>query len=111
MRGLMIPVNGRRQLGDIFDTFDSILSKGTDLYNANASILDPLRNSAIKSLTQSATPSQPAPTQNTQVSTPQPSASMPMSTGMKVALGVGGAVVLGAAGYLAFAGNGKKKAA
>ena len=110
MRGLLIPVsNGRRQLGDVFDTFDNLLSKGTDLYNANASFLDPLRNSAIKNLTQSvsSTPVNTTPaTTNQQAQVTQ--AGSGMSTGTKIALGVGGAVVLGTAGYL-IATSGKKK--
>lgn len=108
----MIPINGRRSLGDIFDTLDTVLSKGTDLYNQNSALLDPLRNSAIKSLTQSAT-SSVAP-QNTGVvnqNNVAPPATSPMSTGLKVAIAAGGAVVLGTAGYLIFAKEKKKAAA
>ncbi len=89
-------------------SISSLIQQATDIYNANASVLDPLRNNAIASAIQSATPGGGA---QTAVSTP--SSAAPASTGMstttKVLIGVGGALVVAAVAYLAFGSRDSKK--
>lgn len=94
-----------KQLGNIFDDISNWTTKATDTYNQYAQVLDPIRDSAIKSVVQSTTggstqapltvkaPVQPGPG-------PAPT-SPGLSTGAKVAIGIAGAGLLAGVIYVA----------
>lgn len=80
------------QTGNIFDFIDKV----TDTYNQYAEVLDPIRDQAIRSAIPggSVPQTQMTPT-TTKVTTTTTTAPGGMSTGMKVAIGVGALAVIG----------------
>ena len=91
-----------QEMNGLLDTFTNLIDKGTTLYNQNSALLDPIRNNAISTVVQSYAPKSKGTAQG-QFATPAiaapdssvPAANSPMSTGVKVAIGVASAAAIG----------------
>lgn len=85
-------------MGGFLDKVNNWVKKGTDLYNANAATLDPLRDQAIWQGTKSYQSSSTGTAQNPAPNVGPGTNNLPptgMSTGVKVALGLLGVAVVG----------------
>lgn len=91
------------QLGNIFDDIADFTKKATDTYNAYAPVLDPIRDSAIKSVLKPSASSQPVQQQAKSGSSipgnSTTSSAGGVSTGAKVAIGIAGAGLIGGVIY------------